>query len=110
MHSTLWPDDREKIDLSIQMFDQHVDLQRLDQQISAVRVRGMTPKMFTYNLMERAKSQLQHIVLPEAYDPRILKAAAMLLDRGIVKLTLLGHRHDVQRVIENIRCGWISTR
>ena len=100
VHSKLWPDDREKIDLSIQMFDQHVDLQRLEQQISAVRMRGMTPKMFTYNLMERAKSQLQHIVLPEAYDSRILKAAAILLDRGIVKLTLLGHRHDVQRVID----------
>ncbi|NEQ45685.1 MAG: phosphate acetyltransferase [Leptolyngbya sp. SIOISBB] len=100
VHSTLWPDDREKIDLSIQTFDQHVDLNRLEQQISAVRVRGMTPKMFTYNLMERAKSQLQHIVLPESYDPRILKAAATLVSRGIVKLTLLGQRQDIQRVVD----------
>ena len=99
VHAALWPDDTEKIDLSIQSFDQHVDLNRLEQQISAVRVRGMTPKMFTYNLLERAKAQLQHIVLPEAYDPRILKAAAMLVNRGIVKLTLLGHRDDVQRVV-----------
>ena len=100
VHSALLPDDREKIDLSIQTFDQHVDLPQLEQQISAVRVRGMTPKMFTYNLMERAKSQRQHIVLPEAYDPRILKAAATLVNRGIVKLTLLGRRQDVQRVID----------
>lgn len=99
VHSALWPDDTEKIDLSIQTFDEHVDLNRLEQQISAVRVRGITPKMFTYNLLEQAKSQLQHIVLPEAYDPRILKAAAILLNRGIVKLTLLGHRQDVQRVV-----------
>lgn len=100
VHSVLWPDDKEKIDLSIQAFDQHVDLNRLDQQISAVRVRGMTPKMFTYNLLERAKAQRQHIVLPEAYDPRILKAAAILVNRGIVDLTLLGHRQDVQRVLD----------
>lgn len=99
VHSALLPDDAEKIDLSIQAFDQHVDLNRLEQQISAVRVRGMTPKMFTYNLLEQAKAQLQHIVLPEAYDPRILKAAAILVNRGIVKLTLLGHWQDVQRVI-----------
>jgi len=77
-----------------------VDLNRLEQQISAVRVRGMTPKMFTYNLLEQAKAQLQHIVLPEAYDRRILKAAAILVNRGIVKLTLLGDRQDVQRVID----------
>jgi phosphate acetyltransferase len=100
VHSALWPDDKEKIDLSIEAFDQHVDLNRLEEQISAVRVRGMTPKMFTYNLLEQAKAQIQHIVLPEAYDPRILKAAAMLVNRGIVKLTLLGHRHDVQRVVD----------
>jgi phosphate acetyltransferase len=99
VHSSLWPDDVEKIDLSIQTFDQNVDLDRLEQQISAVRVRGMTPKMFTYNLLEQAKADLQHIVLPEAYDPRILKAAAMLVSRGIVKLTLLGNRQDVERVI-----------
>jgi phosphate acetyltransferase len=60
----------------------------------------MTPKMFTYNLLEQAKARPQHIVLPEAYDQRILKAAATLANRGIVKLTLLGHRHDVQRVID----------
>lgn len=100
VHSALWPDDHEKIDLSIQAFNQHVDLNHLEQQISAVRVRGMTPKMFTYNLLERAKAQRQHIVLPEAYDPRILKAAATLLNRDIVKITLLGHRQDVQRVID----------
>jgi phosphate acetyltransferase len=100
VHSALRPDDREKIDLSIQTFDEHVDLTRLEEQISAVRVRGMTPKMFTYNLLEQAKARPQHIVLPEAYDQRILKAAATLANRGIVKLTLLGHRHDVQRVID----------
>jgi phosphate acetyltransferase len=99
VHSALWPDDSEKIDLSIQTFDQHVDLDRLEQQISAVRMRGMTPKMFTYNLLEQARAQPQQIVLPEAYDPRILKAAAALVHRGIVQLTLLGHRQDVQRVI-----------
>lgn len=99
VHSSLWPDDTEKINLCIQTFDQHVDLDRLEQQISAVRVRGITPKMFTYNLLEQAKLNLQHIVLPEAYDPRILKAAAMLVNRGIVKLTLLGNRQDMQRAI-----------
>jgi phosphate acetyltransferase len=103
VHCALWPDDREKIDLSIQTFDEHVNLEILERQISAVRVRGITPKMFTYNLLEQAKATPQHIVLPEAYDRRILDAAAILINRGIVKLTLLGKRHDVQQVINKYR-------
>jgi len=99
VHSALLPDDREKINLSIEVFDTYVDLERLEKQISAVRIQGMTPKMFTYNLMEQAKRDRQHIVLPEAYDPRILKAAAVLLSRGIVDITLLGNHHDVQQAL-----------
>ncbi|MEB3230875.1 MAG: phosphate acetyltransferase [Leptolyngbyaceae bacterium] len=99
VHCALLPDDTEKINLSIQTFDEHVNLENLEQQISAVRVRGLTPKMFTYNLMEQAKADPQHIVLPEAYDRRILEAAAILVNRGIVKLTLLGKRQDIQQVI-----------
>jgi phosphate acetyltransferase len=100
VHTALFPDDAEKISLSIETFDKNVDLERLERQISAVRVRGITPKMFTYNLLEQARSDLQMIVLPEAYDPRILKATAMLVNKGVVKLTLLGNRRDLQRVLD----------
>lgn len=103
VHSTLLPDDTEKINLNIATFDAHINLERLYEQIriSTLRVRGMTPKMFTYILMERAKASRQNIVLPEAYDPRILKAAATLLSRGIVDLTLLGDRRDIQTVLND---------
>jgi phosphate acetyltransferase len=100
VHTALFPDDAEKISLSIETFDKNVDLERLERQISAVRVRGITPKLFTYNLLEQARSDLQMIVLPEAYDPRILKATAMLVNKGVVKLTLLGNRRDLQRVLD----------
>lgn len=100
VHSALLPDDPEKITLSIETFDTYVDLERLEKQISTVRVRGMTPKMFTYNLLEQAKSNRQHIVLPEAYDPRILKAAAVLRSKGIVDITLLGNHHDIQQALQ----------
>jgi phosphate acetyltransferase len=99
VHSALWADDSEKINLCIEAFDTYVDLDTLEQQISAVRVRGMTPKLFTYTLLEQAKVQRQRIVLPEAYDRRILRAATTLLNRGIVDLILLGNRSDIQRVL-----------
>ena len=44
----------------------------------------VTPIMFEYELIERAKASTQHIVLPEGDDDRILRAADILLRRGVV--------------------------
>jgi phosphate acetyltransferase len=103
VHSTLSPDDEEKIHLCIDSFDRWVDLSKLEKQINAVRMRGLTPKLFTYTLMEKARAHRQHIVLPEGTEPRILKAASTLINRGIVDLTLLGDRYAIQRVINQHR-------
>ena len=46
--------------------------------------------MFQYDLVEQAKSDKQHIVLPEGKDDRILCATDMLLRRNVVDITLLG--------------------
>ena len=44
----------------------------------AVQQRGITPKMFLYNLVQQARSDRKHIVLPEGNDERILRAAEVL--------------------------------
>ena len=46
--------------------------------------------MFQYQLMQWAKSQRRHIVLPEGNDDRILRAAARLQQLDVVDLTILG--------------------
>ena len=50
----------------------------------------VTPLMFEYGILERARQNLKHIVLPEGNDDRILRAASTLLQRKVVKLTILG--------------------
>ena len=52
--------------------------------------------MFEYQLMERARADRKHIVLPEGTDDRILEAAAILLRRGVADLTLLGEETKVR--------------
>ncbi len=52
--------------------------------------------MFEYQLMERARADRKHIVLPESTDDRILEAAAILLRRGVADLTLLGEENKVR--------------
>jgi phosphate acetyltransferase len=80
------------------------DVQAFEQKILPAegwenKTRVMTPKMFMYNLVEQAKADKQHIVLPEGTDPRILKAAAILLERDIVKLTLLGTEEKIGEAV-----------
>ena len=55
--------------------------------------------MFEYELLERAAADRKHIVLPEGMDDRILRAAEILIRRGVVDITLLG---DVGEVREKI--------
>lgn len=50
----------------------------------------LSPSLFLYELIYKAKQHKQHIVLPEGDDPRVLTAADHLLKRNIVNITLLG--------------------
>ena len=99
VNTCLVASDREKINLSIQLFDDYVDLSQLEEQIKTIKHQGITPKMFTYNLLQQAKSQKRHIVLPEGTEIRILQAAAILLNRDIVDLTLLGKPEKIEQII-----------
>jgi phosphate acetyltransferase len=103
VHTSLKAKYTDKIQFSLKLFDDYVDLDRLEAKISTIKLQGITPKMFTYNLVQTAKSQPRHIVLPEGYDPRILKAASVLIDRQIVKLTLLGKIHEIEQVLSQNR-------
>lgn len=45
---------------------------------------------FISNIISRAQSNLQTIVLPEGSDTRVVKAARSIVDRGIARVVLLG--------------------
>jgi len=79
-----------------------VDTGALLDQISSVRPHGLPPRMFLYNLVQQAKADRRHIVLPEGTDERILKAAETLLGRDIVDLTLLGDPREVRRLVKQL--------
>lgn len=57
---------------------------------------------FIDDIKNRAKLLGKRIVLPEATDERILKAARIARDEGIAEIVLLGNRDNVQRIANNI--------
>lgn len=69
------------------------DLQVAD--VGARRV--MSPVVFERQLIEQAKANRKHVVLPEGEDDRILQAVDQLLKQGVAELTILGDVDDMNR-------------
>ncbi|WP_033407866.1 phosphate acetyltransferase [Nonomuraea coxensis] len=84
-----------KIDTALRLFAEHVDGQVLLDRLAIARTDVVTPLMFEYELLDRARAHRRHIVLPEGDEPRILRAAEVLLRRGVAELTLLGDRERI---------------
>jgi len=85
-----------KIDMSIATFEKYVDTEFLVDRFRNYHTEVVTPYMFQYNLVAKAKSNKKHIVLPEGTDKRILSAAIGLVEQNVVNITLLGKREDIQ--------------
>lgn len=85
-----------KIDTALNLMETHVDTADLLAQLSIPIPSVVTPEMFTYQLLDRARAHRKHIVLPEGDDDRILKAAGRLLQRGVADLTILGDEAAVR--------------
>ncbi len=85
-----------KVTKALAVFETHVDGDQLLDRIDVARSEAVTPLMFEYTLLDQARAQTRHIVLPEGTDERVLRAADILLRRRVVELTLLGPEEEVR--------------
>ncbi|MFF3439830.1 phosphate acetyltransferase [Streptosporangium sp. NPDC002721] len=102
LEGRLTADNPRKIETALGHFEAHVDAAGLADRIELTRSERVTPMMFEHTLLERARADRRHIVLPEGEDDRILRAADILLRRGIVDITLLGREDVVRRRIGDL--------
>ncbi len=96
VHAAIAPNNERKIAAALGVFESNVDVAELREQIAVTRSTRLTPIMFEHELIERAKADRQHIVLPEGSDERILRASDILLRRDLVDLTLLGDEREIR--------------
>jgi len=54
-------------------------------------MKGEEFMSFLEQIIERAKSDVKTIVLPESTDLRVIKAASMIVKKGIAKVVLIGN-------------------
>jgi len=90
-------DSPRKFDTALALFEQHVDGELLLERLEVSRSDVVTPLMFEYALLDRARSNQRRIVLPEGTDDRILRAASTLLRRQVAKLTILGDETEIRQ-------------
>lgn len=58
--------------------------------ICGSKPKSVTPKRFEFDLIEKARLDKQHIILPEGNDERILRAANDILEKDFADITVLG--------------------
>ena len=91
------PENTHKMAIALGHMEKHINAQVFYQRIDISRPEKVTPIMFEHTLVERAKSNRRHIVLPEGTEERILRAAEILLLRGVADLTLLGNAEEIRQ-------------
>lgn len=96
VRAALRPGDERKIAAALGVFEANVDIKALEDRIDIVRSTRVTPIMFEYELIERAKKNTRRIVLAEGEEPRILRAAEILMRRRVAEITLLGGSDIIQ--------------
>ena len=98
----IYAKNKEKILTSINTFENYVDLDNLSDKLIKFESDGMTPKMFQYNLVKRAKKHRKHIVLPEGNDDRIIIAVSRLLAMDVVDITIIGEQKQIENKVATL--------
>lgn len=102
IRAAISPSNMRKIAGALGVFEAGVDLDQLEQRVNVASPQTVTPLMFEYQLIERAKAVRQHVVLPEGEDDRILQATEILLRREVADITLLGSRPTIEELASSL--------
>jgi phosphate acetyltransferase len=97
VEATLSTGTPRKVDAALGAFEAHVDTAELSRLLDVTRSSRVTPLMFENDLIDKARAERRHLVLPEGTEERILRATETLLRRGVADLTLLGDPAEISR-------------
>jgi phosphate acetyltransferase len=93
-------DSPQKIAAGLQLCSRYIDGKALERQYGGVEPRGISPRLFLYNLTQKARADRRRIVLPEGDEERVLRATAAIVAEEIADITLLG---DPQTITTTVR-------
>ena len=92
--------DKERRQAVIEYVGSFIDRSSIKKLLSLKIERRLSPGVFKYQLMEKARKAGKKIVLPEGEEPRIIQAAQICAKKGIAFPVLLGNREKVQKIAQ----------
>ena len=95
LYGKIDPENERKIQTALGTFERCIDSSELSSRLINRKSVRVTPMMFEFNLIEKAKKNRMRIVLPEGAEERILRAADILARREVADLILLGDADKV---------------
>lgn len=102
LYGRIDPQDSRRVATALGIFEDNVDTAEVSRRVISRKSEKITPKMFEFNLIQKAKSNKMRIVLPEGQEERILRAAEMLNRRGVAEIILLGNLEVVKQKISDL--------
>lgn len=117
VQTDILPSSTRKVERARLLWESHIDTPSLVESLTTPREQVLTPHMFQRSYFGAASASGAHIVLPEGTEPRILRAAAEILRRGVLcstpsgesvaagvgGITLLGKPNEVYAAAEAAR-------
>lgn len=100
--SYITTDTPAKIDVGLQLCAQFIDGAALERRYGQVEPRGISPRLFLYNLSQQARANRRRIVLPEGNEERILRATAILVREQIAEIVLLGDLQEIRATVNRL--------
>ena len=88
-----------KLDLKISLLgslDNNINFSFLEKFLSTAVNQPITPPIFKYRLIEKARAANKIIVLPEGDEPRTIAAANVCAERGIARCILLQEKNKIE--------------
>lgn len=91
-----------KIEAALQLCARYIDGAALEQRYGTIEPRGVSPRLFLFNLTRQARANRRRIVLPEGNEERILRASAILVREQIADLILLGDPQEIRAMVSRL--------
>jgi phosphate acetyltransferase len=91
-------DDSDRMNAIVDTVAENLNLESIATAFNFQETMKLSPPAFRYQLIQKARSERQRIVLPEGEEPRTVRAAIICEEKGIAQCVLLGKRNVIESV------------
>ncbi len=102
LYGRIEPENMQKVNTALGLFERHINSKEIAKRVITEKPTRITPMMFEFDLIERARAKKMRIVLAEGEEDRILHATDTLLRRGVAEVILLGNADKMGKRIASL--------